>query len=216
MRISIYRIVLFIIVLVFSFAGAVLVSIGQTVNQLPATFEALLPADAKMNSRAYNKSPVMGIVAIGGNKHVINDFMDAYTDYSFGMQCFADKMWKVTEQTYRAELEHSYQRDLKDATAQICHYKGSGTGAEVYAPDLKSYPWGKGFIQRTDRHEVSIKEGPRKFSDYTFYFCAYYGVSKCGTFTIKVRDEFNLLNADQFVSRCAEAALKNNLDTLGK
>jgi hypothetical protein len=215
MRISIVHIALLAVASVIFLSGVVPISNGQTGNQFPIGLEALLPPGAKMKSRTFNKNAMMGVLALGASKHVVNNAVDTYTDYGFGMTCFEEKFWKIQEQNYRAEQEHQYRRDLKDATAQVCHYSGRGSGSETCPPALKVYPWGKAFTQRTDHHEES-NEGPKAIFEYTTYLCRYYGVTKCGYFGITVRECFDLTEADQFAAGCSNEALKYTLSTFGK
>jgi hypothetical protein len=139
MRISIVHIVLLAVASVLFLSGVVPIGAGQTGNQFPIGLEALLPPGATIKSRTFNKTAIMGVLALSASKHVVNNAVDTYTDYGFGMTCFEEKFRRIQEQTYRAEQERQYQRDLKDATAQVCHYKGRGSGSAIYPPALKAY-----------------------------------------------------------------------------
>lgn len=216
MRLFFNRILLSVTIFVFFFTGAVLAGGGQTANQLPAGFAALVPQGAKVTAPVFSKTPIVTTVGFGATKHVKTDRIDDWMTYSFGLRCFSDDIWKSLEQSYRQILEKEIESARKRAEAGVSHYNGKDAyGKEVYPPEVRDYPWGKAVIQRTDIHEIVLISG-KVLPIITIYDCKYFGVVNHNVLGISVSGyELSLEDANQWAAQCVAKAERTNLDNIG-
>jgi hypothetical protein len=202
----------FLMTVFFFFLSAVNSVWGaQTANQLPAGFAALVPHGAKVSAPGFAKTQGNATVTFYATKQVKND----YIKYHFELHCFADNIWKSLEPSYRQRLEQDVERQRKQFAAGVSHYSGSGYGKEVYPPEIKTYPWGKGVTQRTNTRRVGEISG-KVLPMITTYECKYFGVANRSIFNMSVGDhEENLEDANQWAAQCAAKAEQTNLNNIG-
>jgi hypothetical protein len=184
---------------------------GESANQLPPGFAALVPQGAKVRAPGFAKTQGNATVTFSATKPVKNDQIM----YRLELHCFADKFWKGLEPTYRQLLEQDVEKQRKQFASHVQHHSGTGPGAEVYPPEVKAYSWGKGVTQRTDTHKVGEISG-KVLPVVTTYECAYFGLANRSTFKMSVGGLLeNLAEANEWAARIGAKAEQTNLGNIG-
>ena len=186
--------------------------VPEQATQLPPGFAPLVPKGARLVAPGFSRNEGMGTVKFSAEKKA----GDSSIIYQFELHCFADAMWMALEPAYRQQLEQEVDKVRRQCLAHVQHVSASGTGAEVYAPEVKSYPWGKSVTQRTDRHRVGEISG-KVLPIITTYQCWYFGMANRSTFnmTVSGREE-SLDDANEWAVKAAEKAAATNLGNISE
>ncbi len=198
------------VVFSITLVGFVWAQSGIQATQIPPGFAALVPPGAKISAPGFGRTDKNATVKFYALKPVGNE----HVQYSFELHCFDDKFWKFLEPNYRKLLEQDSERERKQLASSVRHYSGNGRGSEVYPPEVKEYPWGKGITQRTDQHFVGEISG--KTWMVTTYRCSYFGVAGHSTFNMGMSGHVvNLEEANQWAAKVADKAEKTDLGNIG-